>query len=189
MADDRPLVWLPFDESKLDDPPDGLRYEEHIVDGDDVPDNVDEVEFYVPAYQLGPEQGEVFAQMKSLKVVQTLTAGVDHIRSQVPDGVLLCNGRGIHNASTAELAVTLTLSSLRGIPGFVGDQAEQHWNQGWRSALADKTVLIVGYGDIGRDIEAGCCRSRSTCSGWPAPAARASAASTTCPTCCPAPTW
>jgi phosphoglycerate dehydrogenase-like enzyme len=154
MSDDRPLVWLPFDESKLGDPPDGLRYEEHVVRGDDVPDNVAEVEFYVPAYQLGPEQGEVFAQMKSLKVVQTLTAGVDHIRSQVPDGVLLCNGRGIHNASTAELAVTLTLSSLRGIPGFVGDQAEQHWNQGWRTALADKTVLIVGYGDIGRDIEA-----------------------------------
>ncbi len=67
--------------------------------------------------------------------------------------MLLCNGRGIHNASTAELAVTLTLASLRGIPGFVGDQAEGHWNQGWRTALADKTVLIVGYGDIGRDIE------------------------------------
>ncbi len=39
------------------------------------------------------------------------------------------------------------------IPGFVEDQRERHWNQGWRTALADKTVLIVGYGDIGRDIE------------------------------------
>ena len=148
-----PLVWLPFDENKLGDPPAGLRYEQVVPTGDDVPDSVDEVEFYVPSYELGPEQGEVFARMSSLKVVQTLTAGVDHVRSQVPDGVLLCNGRGIHNASTAELAVTLTLASLRGIPGFVGDQAEGHWNQGWRTALADKTVLIVGYGDIGRDIE------------------------------------
>lgn len=153
MADDRPLVWLPFDKQKLDDPPDGLRYETVVPRGDDVPDSVDEVEFYVPSYELGPEQGEVFARMSSLKVVQTLTAGVDHVRSQVPDGVLLCNGRGIHNASTAELAVALTLASLRGIPGFVGDQAEGRWNQGWRIALADKTVLIVGYGDIGRDIE------------------------------------
>jgi phosphoglycerate dehydrogenase-like enzyme len=153
MADDRPLVWLPFEKQKLDDPPDGLRYETVVPRGDDVPDSVGEVEFYVPSYELGPEQGEVFAQMSRLKVVQTLTAGVDHIRSQMPDGVLLCNGRGIHNASTAELAVTLTLASLRGIPGFVGDQAERHWNQGWRTALADKTVLIVGYGDIGRDIE------------------------------------
>ena len=85
--------------------------------------------------------------------MQTLTAGVDHIRGQVPDGVLLCNGRGIHNASTAELALTLTLASLRGIPGFVADQHEGRWHQGWRRSLADSTVLIVGYGDIGRDVE------------------------------------
>ena len=92
--------------------------------------------------------------MPRLKVVQTLTAGVDHIRSEVPDGVLLCNGRGIHNASTAELALTLTLASLRGVPGFVRDQDAEQWHQGWRASLADKTVLVVGYGDIGRDIEA-----------------------------------
>jgi phosphoglycerate dehydrogenase-like enzyme len=91
--------------------------------------------------------------MPSLQVVQTLTAGVDHIRDEVPEGVLLCNGRGIHNASTAELALTLTLASLRGIPGFVEDQRAAHWNHGWRESLADKTVLIVGYGDIGRHVE------------------------------------
>ena len=91
--------------------------------------------------------------MPRLKVVQTLTAGVDHIRGQIPDGVLLCNGRGIHNASTAELALTLTLASLRGVPGFVRDQDAERWHQGWRASLADKTVLIVGYGDIGRDVE------------------------------------
>ena len=56
--------------------------------------------------------------MPRLEVVQTLTAGVDHVRDQVPEGVLLCNGRGIHNASTAELALTLTLASLRGVPGL-----------------------------------------------------------------------
>jgi phosphoglycerate dehydrogenase-like enzyme len=152
MADE-PLVWLPFDQTELGDPPAGLRYENVAPSGDDVPDSVDEVEFYVPAYNLGPSQGEVFSRMSRLKVVQTLTAGVDHIRGQVPEGVLLCNGRGIHNASTAELALTLMLASLRGIPGFVEDQHNRHWNQGWRSALADKTALIVGYGDIGRDIE------------------------------------
>ena len=152
MADE-PLVWLPFDKTELEDPPAGLRYETVVATGDDIPDAIDQVEFYVPAYNLGPEQGEVFSRMSRLKVVQTLTAGVDHVRDQVPEGVLLCNGRGIHNASTAELALTLTLASLRGIPGFVEDQGERHWNQGWRTALADKTVLIVGYGDIGRDIE------------------------------------
>jgi phosphoglycerate dehydrogenase-like enzyme len=153
MADERPLVWLPFDEKELGEPPSGLRYEHVVPVGDDVPDSVTEVQFYVPSYDLGPEQAEVFAKMPKLRVVQTLTAGVDHIRNEVPSGVTLCNGRGIHNASTAELALTLTLSSLRGVPGLVDDQRERRWNQGWRQSLADKTVLIVGYGDIGRDIE------------------------------------
>jgi phosphoglycerate dehydrogenase-like enzyme len=111
------------------------------------------VEFYVPPYDVGEGQGAVLAAMPRLRVVQTLTAGVDHIRGEVPDGVLLCNGRGIHNASTAELALTLTLASLRGIPGFVDDQHAGRWNQGWRTSLADRTVLILGYGDIGHDVE------------------------------------
>ena len=60
--------------------------------------------------------------MRSLRVLQTLTAGVDNIRPHVPAGVTLCNARGVHDASTAELAVTLTLAALRGIPDFVRGQ-------------------------------------------------------------------
>jgi phosphoglycerate dehydrogenase-like enzyme len=157
MAEDRPLVWLPFDPVELGDPPDGLRYETATLGpgpgGADVAGFVADIEFFVPSYDVGPDQGAVLQEMPRLKVVQTLTAGVDHIRSDVPEGVLLCNGRGIHNASTAELALTLTLASLRGIPGFVDDQHAARWNSGWRTALADSTVLIVGYGDIGHDIE------------------------------------
>ena len=153
MADDRPLVWLPFGTENLTDPPEGLRYEVLVPDPESLPASAAEVEFYVPDYQVGAGQGRVLEQLPRLKVVQTLTAGVDHIRDEVPDGVLLCNGRGIHNASTAELAVALTLASLRGIPGFVRDQAEGRWSQGWSTSLADRTVLILGYGDIGRDIE------------------------------------
>jgi len=153
MPDDRPLVWLPFEPECLGEPPVGLRYETVVPRPEDVPESAAEVQFYVPAYQLAQDQGAVFARMPRLKVVQTLTAGVDHIRPEVPEGVLLCNGRGIHNASTAELALTLTLASLRDVPGFVKDQQAGRWNQDWRPALADKTVLIVGYGDIGRDIE------------------------------------
>jgi phosphoglycerate dehydrogenase-like enzyme len=91
--------------------------------------------------------------MSSLKVVQTMTAGVEHVRPHVPDGVLLCNGRGIHDASTAELAMTLMLASLRGVPGFVRAQDAGVWMPGTRPALADSTVLIVGYGAIGEALE------------------------------------
>src|SRR3954464_3132630 len=154
MADDEPVVWLPFEVEKLGEPPDGLRYETVTPTDDDVPPSVSDVQFYVPPYNVGHGQAALLRKMTRLQVVQTLTAGVDHIRNEVPQGVILCNGRGIHNASTAELALTLTLASLRGIPGFVRDQDAEQWHQGWRMSLADKTVLVVGDGDIGRDIEA-----------------------------------
>ena len=147
-----PLVWLPFDPALLGPPPSGLRYE--MVDPTEhVPDSVDEVEVYVPPYQMKPAVADVLPRMTNLRLVQTLSAGVDNVRSRIPDGVTLCNGRGIHDASTAELAVTLTLASLRGIPGFVRAQDRREWTFGWHPALADRRVLIVGYGAIGEAIE------------------------------------
>ena len=146
------LVWLPFDPAELGDPPGGLRYE--VVDPTEhVPDSVAEVRFYVPPYQVGSRVADVLPRMTGLEVVQTLTAGVDNLRGAVPDGVLLCNGRGIHDTSTAELAVTLVLASLRGVPGFVRDQGRHRWRTGWHPALADRRVLIVGYGAVGEAVE------------------------------------
>lgn len=148
-----PLVWLPFDPDLLGDPPAGLRYE--VVDPTrDVPDSVGDVRFYVPPYQMGSAVGEVLPRMTSLEVVQTLSAGVDNVRATVPAGVTLCNGRGIHDTSTAELTLALILSSLRGIPDFVRRQDRREWRAEWRPALADKRVLLVGYGAIGAAIEA-----------------------------------
>ena len=150
----KPLVWLPFHPGRLDDPPPELDYETYVPEpGDELPEWVDRVEFYVPPYQWSGEGSGLLGQMPRLKVVQTMTAGVDHIRPHVPEGVLLCNGRGIHDASTAELAMTLMLASLRGIPRFVRAQEEHHWDHEMRPALADKTVLIIGYGAIGAALE------------------------------------
>ena len=97
---------------------------------------------------------EVIERMSSLEVVQTLTAGVDYIAHRIPAGVTLCSGRGIHDASTAELALALTLASLSAIPEFVAAQQRHEWAFQWRQALADKRVLVVGYGAIGAAIEA-----------------------------------
>ena len=149
-----PLVWLPFDPDLLDPAPSGLRYEVVVPsDAADVPGSIDEVELYVPPYRFSELDSALIPRMTSLKVVQTMTAGVEHVRPHVPDGVRLCNGRGIHDASTAELAMTLMLASLRGVPGFVRAQDAGVWVPGTRPALADSTVLIVGYGAIGEALE------------------------------------
>jgi len=149
---DLPLVWLPFDAADLGDVPTGLRYET-VDPTEHVPESVAEVEFYVPPYQ-GSGAVEVLARMSSLRVVQTLTAGVDDIRDAVPEGVSLCNGRGIHDASTAELALTLTLAALRGVPDHVRRQDRHEWEGEQRTSLADRRVLLVGHGSIGQAIEA-----------------------------------
>jgi phosphoglycerate dehydrogenase-like enzyme len=146
-----PLVWLPFEPELLGEVPDNLRYEH--IDPDNLPESADEVEFYVLAYRFRPTDGEALATLPNLKVVQTLTAGVEHIRGYVPEGAVLCNGRGIHDTSTAELAVALILASLRGLPEFVRAQERAEWTSEHRQSLADKQVLIVGYGQIGEAIE------------------------------------
>jgi len=92
--------------------------------------------------------------MTSLRVIQTMTAGVDNVRGHVPPGVTLCNGRGIHDTSTAELTLALILASLRGLPRFVRQQDGHEWRGGFEQSLADKRVLLVGYGAVGSAIEA-----------------------------------
>jgi phosphoglycerate dehydrogenase-like enzyme len=149
----KPLVWLPFPPDELGELPDGLRYEHFDADGD-LPASADEVELYVLPYRFRAADGEVLAQLPRLKVIQTMSAGIEHIASYVPEGVTLANGRGIHDTSTAELALTLVLASLRGVPQFVRDQDESRWRPVTRESLADKQVLIVGYGQIGEAIEA-----------------------------------
>ncbi len=148
-----PLVWLPFDPSDLGEVPSGLRYEV-VNPTKGVPDSVADVQFYVTPYQMGPAVADVLDRMRDVRVVQTLSAGVDNMRGRIPAGVTLCNGRGIHDSSTAELALTLTLAALRGIPDFVRSQDEMRWAPHWRPALADRRVLLVGYGSIGEAVEA-----------------------------------
>jgi len=124
-----------------------------VFTGDDgAPADLHDVRFFVAPYTFRPATLAITKDMPKLQVLQTLTAGFEHALPFLPDGVLLCNARGVHDASTAELAVALILASLRGIPDFVLGQQEQRWVHADYPALADKTVLIVGYGSIGAAI-------------------------------------
>jgi len=155
VPDDRTLVWTSLDPAELGEPPTGLRVEQ-VDPGQDGTTGLDEiadVAFYVPAYDTPVDLASVLPAMKRLQVVQTQTAGVDTLLPHVPDGVVLCNARGVHDASTAELAVALLLASLRGIPDFVRAQPTGEWKYGERRSLADRTVLIVGHGSIGEALE------------------------------------
>lgn len=89
----------------------------------------------------------------SLEVIQIQSAGYEDVLPHVPAGVTLCNAAGVHDASTAELAVALALAALRDLPQFVRDQDRHAWERwSFHRSLADSRVLLLGYGQIGRAI-------------------------------------
>ena len=96
---------------------------------------------------------ETMSRLKSVKVIQTLTAGFDNVLSHIPSGVTLCNAAGVHDDATSELAVLLTLNSLRDMPRSFKAQQEHHWETYFARSLAEKHVLLIGYGNVGKAAE------------------------------------
>jgi phosphoglycerate dehydrogenase-like enzyme len=119
----------------------------------DVPESAAEVEFYVPPFFGSAAAAQVMALMPRLRVVQTLTAGVDRLQPHVPSGAVLCNARGAHDAATAEWVVGAMIGAQREFPYFAREQAAGRWSYQNTAELAEKNVLIVGYGSIGAAVE------------------------------------
>jgi phosphoglycerate dehydrogenase-like enzyme len=148
------LFWVPTREieSALASLPD-VTVEVVAPDGGPLPPGAGEVEFYVPPFFPALPAITVMGQLPRLRVVQVQTAGVERLLPHVPPGVTLCNARGVHDASTAEWVVAVTLAALRDLPYFAAEQAAQRWSYRFTDSLADKSVLIVGYGSIGGAVE------------------------------------
>jgi phosphoglycerate dehydrogenase-like enzyme len=84
-------------------------------------------------------------------------AGVDAFLPLLPSGVTLCDAQGVHDIPTAEWTVAVILAMQKRLPFYFGQQQLENWS-GRREGeqideVSDKTVLIVGYGSIGRAIE------------------------------------
>lgn len=151
-------VWLPYDsveeaDRRLGGIPDGVEVDLFTATGDPEPESIADVQLFVLPYMKGADVLARLPEMKSLQVVQTLTAGYENFVPYLRPGVTLCNAAGVHDASTAELAIALTLASGRHLDDFARSQSRGAWAPIFGSALADKRVLIVGYGRIGEAIE------------------------------------
>jgi phosphoglycerate dehydrogenase-like enzyme len=124
---------------------------------------------------LNPKQAAAArAHIKSVHVVQSQYAGVDAFLSFVPEGATLCDAQGVHDIPVAEWILAAVLASLKYIPFYVRLQATGDWKQrigaetlylnahrreqrkippALEDELTGKTILIVGYGSIGRATE------------------------------------
>jgi phosphoglycerate dehydrogenase-like enzyme len=110
------------------------------------------ITFYVPTYMSGRAGLLPSEKMENLKVLQMPNAGYDDALEFVRPGITLCNARGVHDASTAELAVGLALAVRRGFHDFVSAQERGEWLHRRYSSLNDSNIAIIGFGAIGQTL-------------------------------------
>jgi phosphoglycerate dehydrogenase-like enzyme len=116
----------------------------------------------------------VWPQLRGVRLVLALMAGTEWIPGAVGPHVTICNARGAHNISTAEWTLTAILAMLKFLPLYVDIQRSGDWRRRSEASrlyqqlthdqrthhppvkleeLTGKTVMIVGHGSIGQEIE------------------------------------
>ncbi|KRE31353.1 2-hydroxyacid dehydrogenase [Agromyces sp. Soil535] len=130
--------------------PDGVE----VVRWDmDSPAPADHLDLVVPPYMGTADRLRRLAGVTT-RLVQSQSIGYDHVADALPPGQVFANAASVHETSTAELALALVLAAQRGIPDFVRAANEGRWAPARHESLADRRVLLLGYGGVGRAIEA-----------------------------------
>ena len=128
----------------------GVEFVRWDLDG---PAPRDRFDIVVPPYWGGTRP---LARLEGVDVrlVQWQSIGYNGVTKVLPEGLPLANAATVHETSTAELALALILAAQRGIPDFVRAADAHRWEGGTRPSLADRRVLLVGYGGVSRAVEA-----------------------------------
>lgn len=132
-----------------------------------------EVDVWIP----DPYQGRamrIWPHLRGVKLVLAMLAGTEWIPAVVGPHVTICNAHGAHNISTAEWTLTAILSMLKLWPLYIELQMAGDWRRRseatakfesfhpgqkaiyppvMQEELTGKTVLLVGHGAIGKEIE------------------------------------
>ncbi len=116
----------------------------------------------------------LWPHLRGVRLVLSMMAGTEWIPGTVGPHVTICNGHGAHNISTAEWTISAILAMLKHFPLFLNIQSSGNWRRRKEATaeyealsgdlrplhppvmleeLTGKTVLIVGYGAIGKEIE------------------------------------
>jgi phosphoglycerate dehydrogenase-like enzyme len=147
-------LWVPdrADRDALGELPEGVTLNLIPNDGEP-PQAIFDAGFLVPGSEnLGVL--ELLGGMPELRVVQTLSAGVDWLLPKIPAGVKLCDASGTRDAAVAEWVLAAILASTRSLGELWDRQREHRWDWRMSDELTGKTVMILGYGSIGVAVEA-----------------------------------
>lgn len=107
------------------------------------------IDLLLARYFLPPE---ALATLSDVSVVQSQSLGYDNVAAYLPAGVTFCNAVGLHEASTAELALGLTLAAQRGFAEFRDAQVRGEWAHTRQPGLQGLRVVLIGVGGVGAAI-------------------------------------
>ncbi|GAB2849160.1 2-hydroxyacid dehydrogenase [Microbacterium insulae] len=145
-------VSVPTDElaADLGGLPDGV---ELVVWPMDEPAPRERFDLVVPPYM---SMTRVLERLEGIEVglVQSQSIGYDGVADILPAGLTFANAASVHETSTAELAVGLAIASQRRIDDFARDTAAGRWSPQFADSLADRRVLLLGYGGVGKAVAA-----------------------------------
>lgn len=116
----------------------------------------------------------VWPHLRGVRLVLSMMAGTEWIPGTVGPRVTICNAHGAHNISTAEWTISAVLAMLKHFPLFLEIQRSGQWHRRKEATaeyenvtgdkrplhppvmleeLTGKSVLLVGHGAIGKEIE------------------------------------
>lgn len=117
---------------------------------------------------------QIVPHLRGVKLVLSLMAGTEWIPAAMGPHVTICNARGAHSISTAEWTLSAILAMLKHFPLFLEIQRSGEWKRRFEASaeyerisgdarshyppvmleeLTAKTVLLIGHGSIGQEIE------------------------------------
>jgi phosphoglycerate dehydrogenase-like enzyme len=113
-------------------------------------------------------------RLRGVKLIISMLAGTEWIPPLAGPHVTICNAQGAHNIATAEWVIAAIMAMLKYFPLYIDVQRSGVWKRRFDAPphyaaitgdatpfhppvmleeLAGKRVLLVGYGEIGKEIE------------------------------------
>jgi glyoxylate/hydroxypyruvate reductase A len=98
-----------------------------------------------------------------LRWVQATSAGIGEFLVRtglVQTDIRFTTAAGVHSAALAEFAALGLLYWTKDVPFLQRRQAERHWERYAAESLAGRRVLVVGLGEVGREVARVCAAMR-----------------------------
>ena len=120
--------------------------------------SIEDVECLLVVSGTGEKVEQVMKEMKALKWIHGIFAGLDHMKSPTFDNcsderdIVVTNAKGVFSSSLAEWCLGAAWYWSKDIVRLNKNKEEKNYDRYSVGELRGKTMGIIGYGDIGRSV-------------------------------------